>query len=490
MSDITHPNNSLWLRLWKPFFNLSIYGKFLFVLASFLAGYTAIGAYNLYFVSRLKNLLEEITTSSNQEIVSNINHLADMYMQNGFMLVIAIMTLLSITSFLCIRILVDLLEKMANSLEKLRLNRRGSAEGQAYEAIPIITSDEIGQVALAANGLISDIHNISMFRRTIEADETTEEVYKRLAHIFRKQLHLENFVIYEINDNGETIEPVYTCPKELESDICQMSAVSICRAKRTGELVSSVGYPEICPVFPHSDVMTHCCVPMLVGGKILGVIQFIFLYANSADRKKQVEISLLRARQYLREALPVIQSKRLAENLHNLAIRDTLTGLHNRRYLEGNINNLIAGIRRRNSQMAILMCDMDFFKQVNDEHGHEFGDLVLQALSGILKNNIREADHLVRYGGEEFLILLVDCESETSIEVAEKIRFAVEKYKFSSMGITLNKTISIGISEFPGDTNGFWEAIKFADVALYKAKDTGRNKVIRFDPSMWDREHY
>jgi diguanylate cyclase (GGDEF)-like protein len=490
MNDISQPNRSLWLRLWKPFFSLSIYGKFIFVLASFLAGYVVIGAYTLYFVEKLKTELGKLSATSNQEIISEFINFADIYLENAFLLVAGIMILLSITSFLCIRILVELLHEMTDRLEKLRLRRQNTPDGQPFRPIPVITNDEIGQVALAANGLISDIHNISQFRRTIEADETTEEVYKRLANIFENQLDLDNYVIYEIDDTGETIEPVFTCPKELESDICQMSTANLCRAKRTGELVTSAGYPEICPVFPHSDIMTHCCVPMMVGGKILGVIQFLFLYVNTAERQKKVERSLLQARQYLREALPVIQSKRLADNLHNMAIRDSLTGLHNRRFLEGNINSLIAGIRRRNSQIAILMCDMDFFKQVNDEYGHEVGDIVLQSLAKILKNSIRESDQIIRYGGEEFLVLLIDCLPETAGEVAEKIRHMVEQYSFSHMGTILKKTVSIGISEFPKDTNGFWEAIKYADVALYKAKETGRNRVIRFHPTMWVTDHY
>lgn len=490
MNDITQANKSLWLRLWKPFFSLSVYGKFVFVLASFLAGYVAIGVYNYYFVEKLKNELGKIQIAANQTVIPNFFEYADMYLQNGFLLVAGIMILLSITSFLCIRILVDLLHEMAVRLQQLRLRRQESTEGQTFKEIPVITDDEIGQIALAANGLISDIHNISLFRRTIEADETTEEVYRRLATIFENQLDLHNYVIYEIDESGETIEPVFTSPKELESEICRMSTANICRAKRTGELVSSTGFPEICPVFPHSDIMTHCCVPMMVGGKILGVIQFLFLYVNSPERQQKVEHSLLKARQYLREALPVIQSKRLADNLHNMAIRDTLTGLHNRRFLEGNINSLIAGVKRRDSQMAILMCDMDFFKQVNDEYGHEMGDVVLQSLAGILRNSVRESDQIIRYGGEEFLVLLVDCLPDTAMEVADKIRMAVEKYTFSHQGTNLKKTVSIGISEFPRDSNGFWETIKFADVALYKAKETGRNKVVRFEPSMWIGELY
>ncbi len=287
MDNIAQPNKSLWLRLWKPFFSLPIYGKFIFVLASFLSGYVVLGAYLFYFVQKLKTELNSINLAPNQKTISDFIDFTDQYLQNGFLLVTLIMVFLSITSFLCVRILVELLHKMADRLEKLRLRSQSTVDSQTFKAIPVITNDEIGQVALAANGLISDIRNISQFRRTIEADETTEEVYRRLANIFKNELNLNNYVIFEIDDTGDAINPVFTCPKELESDICQMSSANLCRAKRTGELVSSAGYPEICPIFPHSDIMTHCCMPMMVGGKILGVIQFLFLYVNTPEREKE-----------------------------------------------------------------------------------------------------------------------------------------------------------------------------------------------------------
>jgi diguanylate cyclase (GGDEF)-like protein len=133
------------------------------------------------------------------------------------------------------------------------------------------------------------------------------------------------------------------------------------------------------------------------------------------------------------------------------------------------------------------MCDMDFFKQVNDEHGHDVGDIVLKDTSKVLRDSVRESDVVIRFGGEEFLILLIDTEPDYGMQVAEKIRENIEKIKFkASNGTVLKKTISMGVSEFPKDTKGFWQAIKFADVALYSAKDTGRNKCVRFVPDMWE----
>ncbi len=140
--------------------------------------------------------------------------------------------------------------------------------------------------------------------------------------------------------------------------------------------------------------------------------------------------------------------------------------------------------------LGILMCDLDYFKSINDKYGHDVGDLVLKETARLLSENVRKADLVVRFGGEEFLILLVDVREGEAEKVAEKLRKIVETYEFKTPKGTLKRTISIGVSEFPVDTSAIWEAIKFADVALYKAKEAGRNKVIRFRQEFWTEEEY
>jgi diguanylate cyclase (GGDEF)-like protein len=168
-----------------------------------------------------------------------------------------------------------------------------------------------------------------------------------------------------------------------------------------------------------------------------------------------------------------------------------MTGLNNRRFLEEYVETLVASVQRKHAHAAILMLDLDYFKMVNDTYGHDAGDAVLKALSTVLKQSVRASDMVIRYGGEEFLIILMDSQGESAERVAETIRAAVEALKVQVAGVVLQKTISIGISDFPTDSDTFWQAVKFADVALYQAKEQGRNRVIRFDPSMWsDNKEY
>ena len=168
-----------------------------------------------------------------------------------------------------------------------------------------------------------------------------------------------------------------------------------------------------------------------------------------------------------------------------------MTDLYNRRFLETYSDTLVASTMRRASKVGIMMCDMDFFKEVNDNFGHETGDLVIVKTAEVLKSCVRASDLVIRYGGEEFLILLVDIkDKEDIIDLGERIRVTMENTTIKHPEGTLKKTISIGYSEFPDDTDGFWEAIKFADIALYRAKQEGRNRVIGFTSDMWDREEY
>jgi diguanylate cyclase (GGDEF)-like protein len=175
------------------------------------------------------------------------------------------------------------------------------------------------------------------------------------------------------------------------------------------------------------------------------------------------------------------------DTLRESNLHDPMTGLKNRRFLEEYIDTVVAGTQRRKQQISLLMLDLDYFKKVNDTHGHDAGDAILKALAAVLRQQVRAADLVIRFGGEEFLVILQDTELGDGDEVGEKIRAAVEATKFQVPGGVLQKTISIGVADFPADSDTFWQAMKYADVALYRAKEEGRNRVLHFRPEMWDQ---
>jgi diguanylate cyclase (GGDEF)-like protein len=202
---------------------------------------------------------------------------------------------------------------------------------------------------------------------------------------------------------------------------------------------------------------------------------------NSQQENQHICKNLPYIKAYLNEVSAIIEAKYTLELLHNQSIKDALTNLFNRRHLENILPMLIATAQRRNEKVAFLMIDMDYFKKVNDTYGHKAGDTVLKTLSHILINNVRKSDIVIRYGGEEFLIILQNIkDKQDALNIAEKIRKSVENNKFQLEIETIQKTISIGISIYPEHCKQGWECIKYADIALYKAKDNGRNQVILF----------
>jgi len=164
--------------------------------------------------------------------------------------------------------------------------------------------------------------------------------------------------------------------------------------------------------------------------------------------------------------------------LQELSIRDSLTGLFNRKHLSDSLRGEIARSKRHKHPFGVLMVDIDHFKKYNDEYGHLAGDEVLRKMADIFRRSIRECDYTARYGGEEFLIVLPETNSDSALKAAERIRGMVEKEQFNLKDETLRLTISIGVAAYPLHGSNPDSLIDAADTALYRAKEGGRNRVV------------
>ncbi|HEB82635.1 MAG TPA: GGDEF domain-containing protein [Gammaproteobacteria bacterium] len=160
-----------------------------------------------------------------------------------------------------------------------------------------------------------------------------------------------------------------------------------------------------------------------------------------------------------------------------LATTDDLTGLYNRRYFMEMLSTQKAVAERSESDFVLCFCDLDHFKHINDTFGHHTGDIVLQQFATILNNTIREIDYAARFGGEEFVILLVNTDIEDAKKVSERIRQRLAEYNFSDIAPALNATVSIGLASFK-EFNTIQETLMTADDRMFKAKEQGRNKVV------------
>lgn len=164
----------------------------------------------------------------------------------------------------------------------------------------------------------------------------------------------------------------------------------------------------------------------------------------------------------------------------NLLYIDELTGLFNYRYLDLALERELKRAERYGSSIALLFIDLDLFKGVNDTHGHLIGSRVLGEVGSLLKKSVRDVDLVIRYGGDEYTIILVETESEDAAVVAERIRTTVESHEFmAEEGYDIHLTVCVGYACFPDDTRSKVELLEVADKAMYRGKFSGRNRVFR-----------
>jgi diguanylate cyclase (GGDEF)-like protein len=176
------------------------------------------------------------------------------------------------------------------------------------------------------------------------------------------------------------------------------------------------------------------------------------------------------------------QKVRLFEQARRMSTTDHLTGLRNRRYLDKALARETAVAERYGGSFSLIMLDIDDFKQCNDLHGHLAGDAVLQELARILESHVRQVDAVVRYGGEEFIILLPQTEREGALEMGERIRRAVRAHSFANgkEGLDIRVTISLGTAAYPQDASGASELIARCDEALRAAKRAGKDGICAY----------
>ena len=235
--------------------------------------------------------------------------------------------------------------------------------------------------------------------------------------------------------------------------------------------------------FPLSTSMSNTGI--LIVYIIIGSLVMVFMnHRIRLERNRQQElenrvtertVELSGANEKMQEQLQKINV--LQEKLREEAIRDPLTGLFNRRYLDDTLIREIARAQRENYDISFMLLDIDHFKQINDLYGHSAGDIVLITLSRELKSQIRVADIPCRLGGEEFLLVLPGMSEEMSRLRSEHFRKQIESMRIPHAGNSLNLTVSMGIASYPKNGEG-WEALYHAaDQALYRAKPKGRNRV-------------
>ncbi|RWX47966.1 diguanylate cyclase (GGDEF) domain-containing protein [Candidatus Electrothrix marina] len=214
------------------------------------------------------------------------------------------------------------------------------------------------------------------------------------------------------------------------------------------------------------DFITKPFLPEILAGKIRF---FIEIYLQKIRLKETIH-ELQRTKQL------VLEQNR---QLKRLSTHDDLTGLYNRRHLVVSLEQEFSRCRRHGTELSLVMLDLDHFKNINDNFGHEFGDYVLKEFSALLRETVRKSDLVFRFGGEEFIVLLPQTAADGAAGTAEKIRQKCAERLIDDGEYAVKITVSIGVTSYNKELHRSAGCmISFADEALYKAKEGGRNRVV------------
>jgi diguanylate cyclase (GGDEF)-like protein len=307
---------------------------------------------------------------------------------------------------------------------------------------------------------------------------TVDEAHGIAIRYFEKQFPKMSGAIFAIPQGRNVMEVLgkWGMPA-VRSDSFPMEE---CWGLRRGRINRTLGSDpklaceHIGPIIPDCAI----CVPMMAHGEILGI-----LYFDTGIGKRPSGIAPLseaqeRAVRTLSEHLSLaVANLNLRESLRIQSIRDPLTGLFNRRYMEESLEREIRRAMRKELLLSILMVDIDHFKAFNDAWGHEAGDAILREIASLFQQQMRAEDIACRYGGEEFLLVLPEADVDAAQKSAERLLSGVRSMQVAHYGKVLEGvTLSIGIACFPGHATTPVSLIHAADAALYRAKENGRNQ--------------
>ncbi len=195
---------------------------------------------------------------------------------------------------------------------------------------------------------------------------------------------------------------------------------------------------------------------------------------DEIEKIKYINISL---RSELESARKVLEKQRLAiESIKELSLRDHLTGLYLRRYMESKLSECIYNYKRYKKKCSIIMADLDDFKEINDMYGHSSGDIVLRDFALLLEKITRQSDVCIRYGGDEFIILLPEITLEDAVVVAKKIQNSLDNLKFKKGNMEFSCSVSMGVTSVK-DNDNLESVLDRVDEALYKTKREGKSGI-------------
>jgi diguanylate cyclase (GGDEF)-like protein len=307
----------------------------------------------------------------------------------------------------------------------------------------------------------------------LQACVTLEEAYETIPRLVEKLFPEQAGSLYILSASGNVLEAVSSWGEPTGSEL--VFGPDECWAIRSGRphIFEKKHSGLACAHLRHPFPSMCLCIPMMAQGETLGL-----LYLSSRQRNGLSESKQELADNFAERLGLALANLKLREKLKNQSIRDPLTGLFNRRYLEESLERELYRATREQQGLGVILLDIDHFKQFNDTFGHDAGDTLLKELAMFLQGNIRQSDIACRYGGEEFVLIVPDASLDTIVDRAELLRQGVKhlhvQYHRESLGTI---SLSFGVACFPQNGKSASGLIEAADAALYEAKAQGRDRV-------------
>jgi|ETNmetMinimDraft_16_1059900.scaffolds.fasta_scaffold01500_5 diguanylate cyclase (GGDEF)-like protein/PAS domain S-box-containing protein len=328
---------------------------------------------------------------------------------------------------------------------------------------------------------IRSLKNLMEFSSIMREEIQEAELIKHMAHILKEDFNLDVIVVLMLNREKDILDVPLIEPQMPAGELIKPETFlnpSICRVLRTGDvlIVRDVNKDIPCECLSLKiKEGGYACYPLITGGITTGVVLMIKKERDFWDSEEKQSLFST----YVGLVASALHRVRLMDMTRHAAVTDGLTGVYNRRFFDETLEKQILLEKRRKKPLSLLIMDIDHFKNFNDSYGHIAGDRALKQLTINVSDAIRESDILARYGGEEFVVIMPETDLSNARKKADKIRWNVESMNLDNIvsGQSLKMTISIGVASFPEHGTEFNTLVASADGALYKAKESGRNRV-------------
>ncbi len=318
------------------------------------------------------------------------------------------------------------------------------------------------------------VHNLSLMGELsslLQACSTIDESLDVIRQFAKQLLNVDAGAIYLFRESRNQIEEKASWGNALKSD--PIFQPDDCWALRRGESHSTDSHHDTltCRHMHDASGLYTICIPIVAQGNVLGVLHLENHHGQALDDVQRKLANTLASQVALAMA-----SLKLRETLKHLSVRDPLTGLFNRRYMEESLQRELAIAQRKQRPLGVVILDLDHFKTFNDTFGHDAGDFLLREVGAILVANSRSSDIVCRFGGEEFVVIFPETAAEIVVERAEHLRKVVFALQLQHFGRSLGQvSASFGVAFFPEHAATAEELLRLADKALYRAKAAGRN---------------